>query len=280
MPVLIDPGMGLRGLGRCLTLAAPEAFIGSRKAVLARRIFHWARHSIRQTVSIDALMGQAASMPALRANSAKPEAPAAILFTSGSTGPAKGVVYTHEMLCDQVKQLAQVFHFSPGEIDLCTFPLFALFAPALGMTSVIPEMEPTRPARADPRKLVDAVVTNRVTNIFGSPALLRVLGRFGATERITLPTVRRVISAGAPVSAAVMEAMTAMLTPGVEIFTPYGATEALPVSIIGSRELLLETRHRTEWGAGFASAGPWPASTCALSPPMNWPCQACLRHWP
>ena len=37
-----------------------------------------------------------------------------------------------------------------GEIDLCTFPLFALFAPRSGMTAVVPEMDPSRPARVDP----------------------------------------------------------------------------------------------------------------------------------
>ena len=71
--------------------------------------------------------------------------PAAILFTSGSTGPPKGAIYTHGILNAQVDIIRELFDIEPGEVDLCTFPLFALFAPALGMTSIVPEMDPTRP---------------------------------------------------------------------------------------------------------------------------------------
>ena len=77
---------------------------------------------------------------------------AAILFTSGSTGPPKGAVYTHAIFQGQVERFRDLYGIEPGEIDLCTFPLFALFAPALGMTAIVPDMDPTRPARVDPRE--------------------------------------------------------------------------------------------------------------------------------
>src|SRR5438105_10023006 len=82
---------------------------------------------------------------------------AAILFTSGSTGPAKGVVYTHGVFAAQVEMLRATYGIEPGEIDLCTFPLFALFGPALGMTCVVPVMDPARPAEIDPRLTVDTL---------------------------------------------------------------------------------------------------------------------------
>ena len=100
---------------------------------------------------------------------------AAILFTSGSTGPPKGAVYSHAIFLAQVNAFRALYKIEPGEIDLCTFPLFALFAPALGMTAVVPDMDPTRPARVDPAKLFEAVEDFGVTNLFGSPALLRRL---------------------------------------------------------------------------------------------------------
>ena len=75
------------------------------------------------------------------------EETAAILFTSGSTGPPKGAVYSHAIFLSQIKTFRALYDIEAGEIDLCTFPLFALFAPALGMTAVVPEMDPSRPAR-------------------------------------------------------------------------------------------------------------------------------------
>ena len=120
--------------------------------------------------------------------------PAAILFTSGSTGVAKGAVYTHGNFAAQVECLKATYGIEPGEIDLCTFPLFALFGPALGMTCVIPDMNPSRPATINPRKAAAQIRQFGVTNLFGSPAVIRRLGELDGT---TLATLRRVISAGA-----------------------------------------------------------------------------------
>src|SRR6185436_10958889 len=104
--------------------------------------------------------------------------PAAILFTSGSTGVAKGAVYTHGIFAAQVEALRRLYGIEPAEVDLATFPLFALFAPALGMTAVVPDMDPTRPARVHPPNIIAAIEDWGVTNLFGSPALLNAVGRW------------------------------------------------------------------------------------------------------
>ena len=75
------------------------------------------------------------------------------------------------------------------------------------------------------------------TVMFGSPAVLDRLGR-GAPDGTLLPTLRTVISAGAPVPRDVQRRVLALLAPGAQVHTPYGATEALPVATIGSDELL------------------------------------------
>jgi acyl-CoA synthetase (AMP-forming)/AMP-acid ligase II len=266
VPVLVDPGLGIKNLGPCLAEAQPGAFIGIPKAQIARMILGWGRKTIRFSTTInpawpagwldgyewDGLAEDSAVLP----EPVTPDETAAILFTSGSTGAPKGVVYTHPIFQAQVDLLRKTYDIQPGEVDLCTFPLFALFGPILGMTCVVPEMDATRPGRVDPRKIIEAIGDFGVTNLFGSPALIRRVGEYGAAHGIKLASLRRVISAGAPVPAGVLETFTKMLEPGVQIFTPYGATESLPVSSIGSYEILGETRHATDRGAGVCVGRP------------------------
>ncbi len=265
--VLIDPGMGVRNLGRCLAEVAPEAFIGIPKAHLARVVLGWAKPSLRVCVTVGPRLGwggvtldqvrrRGYSAPGMPHAPTGADETAAILFTSGSTGVAKGAVYTHGIFAAQIESLRALYDIRPGEIDLPTFPLFGLFGPALGMTAVLPEMDPTRPAHVDPRKLIDAVTHFGVTNLFGSPALIRRVGAYGAAHGTRLPTLRRVISAGAPVPARAIERFAALLTDGVEVHTPYGATEALPVCSVGSRTILGETHRQTAEGAGVCVGRP------------------------
>src|SRR5262245_53780304 len=153
-------------------------------------------------------------------------------------------------LHDALPIFKQTYGIEPGEIDLCTFPLFALFGPALGMTCVLPDMDPTRPANIDPHKAVAQIRQFGVTNMFGSPAVIRRLGDLAsggreppvhATTRGSRPplaSLRRVISAGAPASVPAIERFVQLLPESAQVFTPYGATEALPVANIGSREIL------------------------------------------
>jgi acyl-CoA synthetase (AMP-forming)/AMP-acid ligase II len=263
--VLIDPGMGVRNLGICLGEAQPEAFIGVPRAHLARVLLGWARASVRIAVTVgrrwlwggytvEQVRQRGAGGEPLLADTG-PDDLAAILFTSGSTGVAKGVVYTHAIFGAQVELLQRVYRIEPGEVDLPTFPLFGLFGPALGFTSVLPEMDATRPALVDPARILDSIRWFGVTNLFGSPALLRRVGG-GAGPGEHLPTLRRVISAGAPVPPAVVERFCQLLPAGTEVSTPYGATEALPVSSIGSDEILGETGALTARGAGVCVGRP------------------------
>ena len=144
MPVLIDPGMGVKNLGRCLAEAEPAAFVGIPKAHLARVALGWARKTIRTLVTVGRRgpwggvdlrhvrdLGRSRLPHSVALTD--PEDTAAILFTSGSTGPPKGAVYTHGIFSAQVDILRDLYGIEPGEVDLATFPLFALFAPALGM---------------------------------------------------------------------------------------------------------------------------------------------------
>jgi acyl-CoA synthetase (AMP-forming)/AMP-acid ligase II len=265
--VLIDPGMGMTNLGVCLAEARPEAFIGIAKAHLARVLFGWGRSSLRTCVTVGRRFGWGGwTLEQVRRlggdkrlsvlTSTRAEEMAAILFTSGSTGVAKGAVYTHGIFAAQVESLRRLYGIEVGEVDLPTFPLFGLFGPALGMTSIIPEMDATRPAHVDPRKILDAIHCFGVTNLFGSPALIQRVGRYAAAKGVRLPTLRRVISAGAPVPWQAIQRFSSLLPEGVQVHTPYGATEALPVCSIGSEEILRQTRHHTAEGGGVCVGRP------------------------
>ena len=268
VPVLVDPGIDKRALRQCLDEAQADAFIGIPLAQFARALLGWARSArIRITTGARAVFADAtlADIEAAGAHAGpqladtQPDDTAAILFTSGSTGVPKGVVYRHRHFIAQIEMMRDAFGIVPGGANLPTFPPFALFDPALGTTSIIPDMDPTRPAKADPRKLHAAIARFGIDQLFGSPALMRVLADFGQP----LSGLKTVMSAGAPVPAEVVATLRELLPPDANFWTPYGATECLPVAVIEGRELLT-MRARTEQGAGTCVGRPVPPNEVRL----------------
>jgi olefin beta-lactone synthetase len=265
VPVVVDPGMGIRRMISCFKESRPEAFIGIPLAHVLRTIYPKFFNTVNVWITVGRrwfwgglTLKQVRRMPWEPYSTAKTRQAdtAAILFTTGSTGPAKGAVYTHGNFDAQLHHIKSHLGISMDEIDLSTFPLFALFWPALGITSVIPDMDPTKPALVNPEKIIEAIRSQEVTSMFASPALLKRVGEFGKQKDIKLPSLRRVISAGAPVSPAIIEQFTSMLCGDAEIHTPYGATEAVPVISISSNEILSETRKLSEQGYGFCIGRP------------------------
>lgn len=265
VPVVVDPGMGLGRMLNCLKETRSKALIGIAPAHVLRLLAPAAFKSVTIPITVGRRwFWGGATLKQLRTRAWEPypmaqtqaDETAAILFTTGSTGPAKGVLYTHGIFDAQIAHIRSQFDITPGEIDLPTFPLFALFDPALAMTAVIPDMDPTQPARVNPDKIIEAVVNQGVTNLFASPALLKRVGRYGKDKGIRLPTLKRVITAGAPAMPADIEQFCSMLTEAAQVHTGYGATEAMPVSSFGSDAILAETRSLSEKGYGMCVGAP------------------------
>ncbi|MEW6263046.1 MAG: fatty acid CoA ligase family protein [Thermodesulfobacteriota bacterium] len=267
VPVVVDPGMGLSRMLRCLAESRPGAFIGIPLAHILRTLAPRFFKSVKTYITVGRrwLWG-GLTLKQIRVSpwrfypmaQTRRDDLAAILFTTGSTGPAKGAVYTHGIFDAQIRMVASHFNISPGEIDLPTFPLFALFDPALGMTAVIPDMDPTRPAHVNPENIIQPILDHGVTNMFASPALLNRVGRYIQGKGIVLPTLKRIISAGAPVFPANIERFMSVLVGGAQVHTPYGATEAVPAISIASAEILEETRRLSEQGHGMCVGRPLP----------------------
>lgn len=262
VPVFMDPGIGAKNLKECIAEAEPVGFIGISKAHVARVLLGWGKKTIRKTVTIGTrLFWGGNNLQAIRNfDRSEEQCPffdagqddmAAIIFTSGSTGMPKGVVYSHGNFRAQLETIRDNFDFSPGEIDMPTFPPFALFNPALGMSSIIPDMDSTKPAFVNPKNIIGPIKQFGITNMFGSPALIDTVGRYGEANGVKLPSLKRVISAGAPASTKALERFSSMLSQGVQIFTPYGATEAMPLAKVGSHQIFRETQDKTENGFGI-----------------------------
>ncbi len=273
IPVLIDPGLGKQNVLQCIENVRPEGLIGIPLAHAAGLVYRNPFKTVKNRVTVGTrwLWG-GPTLSKVRKSGRKdfsteekhPDDAAAILFTSGSTGPSKGVVYSHAMFFHQTQVLRSLYKIEPREVDLPTFPLFALFGVALGMTCVIPDMDPTRPAEVHPPNIIKAIEQFKVVNSFGSPALWDTVTRYCVEHKVKLPHLKRILIAGAPVPGTVLERFESILEESAMVFTPYGATESLPVCNIEHRTILQETWDQTTRGFGTCVGHPVPGLTVRI----------------
>lgn len=258
VPVFIDPGMGKINLLKCIKESAPVAMIAEAEIHILKYFYPNVFKSIRMNVTNGKFTwGKMLSIKKMKrekiqgftTNPVDPEDTAAVLFTSGGTGTPKGVVYTHRIFDEQTSMLQDLYKLTSNDIDMPGFPLFSLFTIAMGMTSCIPDMDPTKPGSCDPKKLVQNIIDQKPTFVAGSPAIWERVADYCTDKGISLPSIKYVVMFGAPVSTRLHRKFKPLLPNGTT-YTPYGATECLPVTNISGDYVLKHTAQLSEEGFG------------------------------
>lgn len=266
--ILIDPGMGKGNLFQCLEDADPDGFVAISSVQAVWRFMRLRFPNAEYTLTVGKRWFWGG--PTLKLLRSRPypgpcteevtdDDPAAVIFTTGSTGAPKGVLYQHRTFNTQVDEISRQYQIHPGQTDLPGFPMFGLFNCAMGSTAVIPDMDASHPAAVNPKNILEAVRDWNVTQSFASPAVWKAVGTWCHENDEKLENIRMILSAGAPVRADVLQNIRDIIHPDGEIHTPYGATEALPVATISSREILSETAAKTCTGAGVCVGRKFPS---------------------
>ena len=248
--VVADAGLGLRGMRRALRGAGVEHVIGITKGIAAvallgvpgRRILVDAPAGHAGTV-VEKISGAASTLDDVRRRGINaptpplpaPDSEAAVLFTSGATGPAKGVVYRSNQVRAQADHIKGLYGLTRDDAFVAAFAPFALYGPAMGVASAVPDMDVTSPSTLTASALADAVAAAGATTVFASPSSLRnvvaTASDLDDAQHATLAHVRVAMSAGAPIPVPLLHRVQSVL-PNAELHTPYGMTECLAVSDI------------------------------------------------
>ena len=269
VPVIIDPGMGTKAFLKCVQNTRPIALVGIPLIHILSKLFPRAFRSVKKTVSVNqntfiSKINQCKLEQIENPAPSSSDELAAIVFTSGSTGIPKGVCYTHQIFNAQIAHLKTDFGLTKGENDLATLPIFALFNPALGITSVIPEMNPRKPASADPRKLVQAMQKYEINTAFASPIIGGKICSFCESNNISLPLVKRLLLAGAPTNPILIKNLSKFI-PNGQVILPYGATEALPLSAANQTQVG-QLEHSISSGKGACLGKPLNGNAIKIMP--------------
>lgn len=269
--VMIDPSVGYRNVGERLRRISPEAFVGIPITHVARLVFGWGPRLTSKAIvvgkgsrfpgakSFASLRRPAPSEP--QRASVGPEDPMTVLYTTGSTGPAKPALYTHRNFCGVFRIAHESWGIDPDKgtaVDMAVFPAFFIIGLSAGGTVVVPPIDFARqtPATADPAALLEVIEDCGVRSLFGSPVLLENLARHANERGVKTPRLERVIGGGAPITGPAMRALTEMM-PNGQVFANYGATEALPATAHSAKETLDDTWARTVAGGGICVGRPF-----------------------
>lgn len=192
---------------------------------------------------------------------------AVIVFTSGATGPAKPVAYSWKRLAATAATLQAQYGFVPDDVLIAAFAPWAVMGPLLGLASVIPQMDASRPGTLTADALAAASEQAGGTVMWASPAAMRSVlasAPAGSPERERLQTatsrMRLLMIAGAPVPRGLLSEIVECW-PTCDVRTPYGMTEVLPATDVDAAEVLA-----SDPNAGVLVGRPLPGVQIAIAP--------------
>ncbi len=273
VPIFIDPGMGLEPMLSCVQTVEAEALIGVSKVQYLRNIKRKFFKDIKIVINVDGNFWGTHSLKKLAKGQPNqyeiadkdPKELSAILFTSGGTGTPKGVEYTMEMFWKQTTMLKEAFRLTPNDKDYPGFPLFSLFTLALGLTTHVCDFDASKPAQCNPKKIIKDLLEYKITFGAGSPSIWKNVVEYSLKKKQTFPRIKTLALFGAPVRHDLL-GMLIKVFPNANIYTPYGATECLPVSLTSAHEVQGETKAFRLEGKGVCIGYPLKGVEVAIIP--------------
>lgn len=270
--VWIDTAVGYLNITERLRRVGIEAFLGIPIAHLGRLVFGWGPRTLRKLLvigkpgfpgarTVDSLRRKAPADPP--PPQVRPDDPAAILYTTGSTGPAKPALYLQRNFCHLFRKAHHSWRFDLEKeipVDIAVFPAFLFIPISAGGTMVVPPINfvTQGPADVDPQELLEVINDCGVKSMFGSPVLLENMGRFALEHGIKTPSLKHIVGAGDVIKAPAKKLLLEMMDDDGEVYANYGATEAMPTTEMSGKETLKETWNKTVQGGGICVGRPLP----------------------
>lgn len=166
-------------------------------------------------------------LPRLVAASVSPDAPAVILFTSGTEGEPKGVALSHANILANVEQVRAHIAFYPNDVVFNPLPTFHSFGLTVGalMPLFLGVKAVLHPTPRQPHEIVRRIKEHRATILLATDTFVSQYARVAEAEELS--SLRLAVCGAERLRDETRQLFKRKYT--VELLEGYGVTEASPV---------------------------------------------------